>query len=363
MRKSGICKLKLLVLFFTLAGVSTFVLYGQGEVYDNGWWVMTYNVENLLDTIDRINTDDDEFTPESPKRWNSYRYYHKLDQIAQVISRAGGDAWPRLVALQEVEHGGVVSDLISRPSLLKAGYAYISTDSHDPRGMDVALLYRSQDMLLVEHRSYRISLPGDKRTRDILHATFRLGNEEPLHTLVVHLSSRRSGAKFSESYRRVAGRYLREICDSLYRSEGEGVRILVMGDFNGEPDEQATRTELGAYPEGEYNKAPSQADGIGLELINLAPQRGKDKPWGTYCYRGVWSQLDQCILSRSLYQRAKGIGYVPHSLEIFAPSYMRQGKTHAGILPPWRTYAGNYYAGGYSDHFPLRMRLVLKVIH
>lgn len=360
--KSEIYKLKLFALV-ALVSISAFALYGQGRVYDNGWWVMTYNVENLLDTIDRIDTEDDEFTPEGSKRWGTYRYYRKLERIAQVISRAGEEAWPRLVALQEIEHGGVVGDLIQRPALQRAGYAYLTTNSDDPRGMDVALLYRSQDMPLIEHRTYRVPLPDNKRTRDILHATLRLASDEPLHALVAHLPSRRSGAKLSEGYRRAFGRYLRGICDSLYQAEGEAVRILIMGDFNGEPNELATRAELGACPEDEYSEAPSQGDRIGLELINLAPQRSKDKPRGTYCYRGVWSQLDQCIISRALYQRAKGIGYVPHSLEIFAPAYIRRGKAHAGIEPPWRTYAGDYYAGGYSDHFPLRLRLTLKTPH
>ena len=36
--------------------------------------VAFYNVENLFDTVDNPATNDDEFTPEGDRRWNSSKY-------------------------------------------------------------------------------------------------------------------------------------------------------------------------------------------------------------------------------------------------------------------------------------------------
>ncbi len=44
--------------------------------------VMSYNVENLFDTLDDPAKDDDEFLPSGNRYWTPSRYYHKLQHIA-----------------------------------------------------------------------------------------------------------------------------------------------------------------------------------------------------------------------------------------------------------------------------------------
>ena len=45
---------------------------------------MFYNIENLFDTID-CNLNDDEFLPQGERRWNTYKYYRKLENIFKVM--------------------------------------------------------------------------------------------------------------------------------------------------------------------------------------------------------------------------------------------------------------------------------------
>ena len=66
--------------------------------------VMTYNVENFFDTRDNPTKNDDEFLPSGNRYWTQSRYYHKLQQIAKVISAAGEWSTPALIALCEVEN-------------------------------------------------------------------------------------------------------------------------------------------------------------------------------------------------------------------------------------------------------------------
>ena len=65
---------------------------------------MSYNFENLFDTIDNPHKNDDEFLPTGEKKWNSYRYNKKLRDIAKVIVAAGQD-WhnPDVIGLCEVK--------------------------------------------------------------------------------------------------------------------------------------------------------------------------------------------------------------------------------------------------------------------
>ncbi len=51
--------------------------------------VAFYNVENLFDTINDPNVRDDDFTPAGANRWNTKRYYEKLDNLAEVILKLG----------------------------------------------------------------------------------------------------------------------------------------------------------------------------------------------------------------------------------------------------------------------------------
>ena len=43
-----------------------------------------YNVENLFDTIKNPNTQDNEFLPNSTKKWNTDKYYYKLNQLKSI---------------------------------------------------------------------------------------------------------------------------------------------------------------------------------------------------------------------------------------------------------------------------------------
>ena len=51
-----------------------------------------YNLENLFDTLPGPN--DVEFTPDGPNKWNSERYYHKLNNMAEVIAQIGDEMFP-----------------------------------------------------------------------------------------------------------------------------------------------------------------------------------------------------------------------------------------------------------------------------
>ena len=103
--------------------------------------VAFYNVENLFDTRHDSLKQDYEYLPDGIRHWTPHRYWHKLDCVARTIASPGGERWPALVGLCELENDSVMYDLTRRSPLRAAGYQYLVTDGSDPRGIDVALLW------------------------------------------------------------------------------------------------------------------------------------------------------------------------------------------------------------------------------
>ncbi len=103
--------------------------------------IMSYNVENLFDTINDPENDED-FLPSGKLKWNSQRYQEKLNHIAQVINGVkteNGDHYPLVVGLIEVEHASCLEDLGALPSLAQAHYKVAFIEGEDERGIDVGL--------------------------------------------------------------------------------------------------------------------------------------------------------------------------------------------------------------------------------
>lgn len=317
--------------------------------------VLCYNVENLFDTIDDPHTDDNAFLPTGANRWMPHRYWRKLERIAEVISRSGAYLYPAFVGLTEVENESVIRDLVTHPRLEGAGYRYIVTEGRDPRGIDVALLYRPEIFNLEHTRAcnVRIQDEPERHLRHILLVTGRIEGEV-LHIMLCHLPSRRQGARVTEPYRRAVARRMRQICDSLYRADPSD-HILIMGDFNGMPSEVATRVDLGASLElpSTFSVSLSQE----LQLYNLSATTPEGTPPGSYYYRGRWEQIDQFIASESLLSGRHTLCYKQGSAHTYAPRYLGRRPRCAGYLAPWATYRGTHYLGGYSDHYPICLTL------
>ena len=90
-------------------------LYSQKNV--KSFLVVSYNVENLFDTIDSPLTEDDEFTPSGTKAWTHERYEKKLKDLSRVISSIPGKGLPALVGLCEIENRAVLEGLVKTQGL------------------------------------------------------------------------------------------------------------------------------------------------------------------------------------------------------------------------------------------------------
>jgi predicted extracellular nuclease len=301
--------------------------------------LVSYNVENLFDTIAR-NKLDEEFTPHSDKQWNSERYYKKLNNIAQVIRAVHTEELPEVIGLVEIENRSVLNDLVKTQSLALANYQIVHEDGPDPRGIDCAFLYNPNAFKYLSHQAIKVRFPfsGNHRTRDILYVK-GLVKKDTVHFFVNHWSSRRGGQEESEKKRVQSALVLKHFADSLL-TRNSHCKICIMGDFNDEPNDKSLNEAL---------TAGKLKDSTALKNILFAQKlAGK----GSYYYRGDYSMIDNLVVSNSLIDAKKGFRLYTNSGYIFNPEFICYTNKN-GDKSPNRTYGGNNYYGGYSDHFPV----------
>ncbi len=312
-----------------------------------------YNVENLYDTLDGPNNDE-EYLPGSAKDWNAKRYAKKPEHLAKVLGEMAVDVQPDglvCFGLCEVENRGVVEDLVRTGALTKRGYQVVHHDSPDRRGVDVAFVYNPKYFTLLNERAYRLRDPQDTtfRTRDQLVVS-GLMDGDTVSVIVNHWPSRFGGEKVSLPKRILAAKLGRHIIDSLL-ARNANARILYMGDLNDDPVDPSVRKFLGTTGDKELVSANKLYNPM-YDLFR--------KGIGTLAWRDSWNLFDQIILSPGLVSGQDGnLRY--YGVRVFNPPYLRLSEGNfAGY--PLRTYVGDNYQGGYSDHFPVYVILVREVV-
>ena len=316
---------------------------------------MFWNVENFFDyRNDSTSVSDREFSSLGERHWTKKRFYTKCNAFAKAVlwiaSTEGG--LPDVIGLAEVENAFVLRRAVGATALRKAGYKIVHYDSPDPRGIDVALLYRAPSVELVSSKAIHID---SMRTRDILHVRLRArdgpgsspGGPETDY-FVCHLPSKYGGEKESLSRRARAVDRLLEAVDSVSkispraslgrndsicitsspschfeRSREISCPIVIMGDFNDTPESPAFEELSRRF---QPLAKPLAAKGL-----------------GTIRFDGRWDFIDHFYVSPGLEAEMKPIQ---------VPFLMTFDRSHGG-LKPLRTYSGPRYTAGVSDHLPI----------
>ncbi len=304
-----------------------------------------YNLENLFDTQDDPKTDDKDFLPGARLQWSDERYHIKLERLASVIAEIGGAAGLDVLGVAEVENRQVLEDLVKEPAIAGRHYSIVHFDSPDPRGIDVALLYKPERFTPTAQRSVPIALPDTTMgTRDILVVDGQL-NGTPLTLMVGHWPSRRSGRK-SVNRRYAAARQARRVIDEQLKADPQA-RIVLMGDLNDAPTDTAVVQLLNSSPD--LKNLPKGKLYNAYYDLQVA---GK----GTMYYRSRPDVFDMMLLSPGLAQ-GPGLRFRPGSAAIYSPERLTNPQPK---FPgePLGTYIGRKYLGGCSDHFPVYLTLV-----
>ncbi len=309
-----------------------------------------YNVENLFDPSNDSLKNDDEFTPDGMRNWSTYRYWEKTNRMAKAILSIGEGSPPALIGLAEIENRKVLNDLCQSKVLSKFKYQIIHFESDDWRGIDVAMLYDPSQFSLLFSKKIKIKSPNDAdfATRDLLYVKGTVGSsKQELHLVICHWPSRYGGQAQSEPKRILAAQHVKAWSDSLLLRNPKNA-LLIMGDLNDEWDNISIRDTLGAKPFLDNELA---LGGLTNLMANLNPQEGSHR------YRGVWSYLDQIIVSQQLLNTT-GLRIKQQQAHICRHPYLLETDEKYPGQKPYRSFIGMRYNGGFSDHLPVFVDLI-----
>lgn len=308
---------------------------------ENQFKIVFYNTENIFDTIDDPSKSDEDFLPSSKVAWTSERYDHKLGNIAKALIAIDSTNYPAIIGLSEVENITVLNDLINRTRLRSGSYQAILEEGSDQRGIDVALIFRTNVMKYIRHRAFPSA--QSFKTRTVLYVCLTDAKKDTFHLFVNHWKSRTGGATETESKRLENAIILKHLSDSLL-TRNPKANIVIMGDFNDEPNNKSLTEMLQArQPDKKF---------ISTMLYNLMYDRFLQGE-GTLYYKD-WDLFDQFIVSGNLLGKKAGKGariLHPYAY-IFKPDWLLY-KNKSGDMTPNRTAGSREYFGGYSDHLPV----------
>ncbi len=299
--------------------------------------VAFWNVENFFDTRNDTLKNDDAFTPQGENHWNTKRFELKRDNIYKVIVAMGA---PMVLGLAEVENKYVLEQLCRATPLRKLNYGWIHYDSPDMRGIDCALLYRKNQFKPFRSKPVNMSdSAANYFTRDVLMVGGVTATGDSLYILVCHMPSKLGGDNADRHRRRIA-KTVRNIVDTV-ASAHPMAAVVVVGDFNADPHEAEFRRAFG------FDSKGRNAEG----LTNLMYALGEDE--GSHNYGGHWSYLDQIMIKMPGADRAS---VMPRAV-LFRPDFMIERDERHATERPFRTYSGQKYRGGFSDHLPVYVDL------
>lgn len=353
--------------------------------------IMSYNVENLFDTLHDEGKDDYEFLPiNNPEKencdfkkgyykeackktnWTEDRLELKLSQIKKAVSAQG--EMPDMLAVLEVENVNIVSQLADY-----LGYPKFLVTSGEDRRIELAVLYKEDKVKLKEMKEIKITFPanvGVKNTRNILVANFtNLNNKDDVIGLYVnHWPSQASPS----AARVTAAKHIRKAIDQFTKKYGaDTYHVVAVGDFNTiekdtpKPFDQILDKEWEnrlVDVEETYRKSAHKNDPKKM-LKKMAPS--------SYYYSrdNTWNHLDHIFVSANLLDN-KGTEVLPEYFRIIAPDFLlktvvpgankdetgERAKPKACEFSAPKRYFHNATtpeAAGFSDHLPLVVKVRL----
>ncbi len=313
------------------------------------YYAAFWNVENLFDVAN------------SPRRseklqrtlrgelsgWTEARLGRKISQLASIVRKMNEGRGPDLMGVCEVENDHVLQRLAASCSLPGRNYQVAHHDMSDNRGIDVAFLYDAN--LFSAELTFSHYVVKRTATRDLFQVNFRSAAGTLLVVIGNHWPSRMGGRYETEPYRIMAGETLAYFHERIRQIHGTNVAVLAMGDFNDEPSDRAlTNYALSHHMRAKVTRARS------AKFLNLTwATMGSGQ--GTHYHDNTAAVLDQLLVSKGLLTGNSGFLALVDTVEIVRFPEMTAAGTYPVPIRFGRGAASN--PDGYSDHFPIAMRL------
>jgi endonuclease/exonuclease/phosphatase family metal-dependent hydrolase len=316
---------------------------GRGEVT-----IAAYNVNALFDGTD----DGTEYSDYSVASgtWTPELYAMRLSNLADVV-KACARGGPDVIALEELENPGVLSDL-NRGYLKSCGYTWQAMAPARGAAINTGILSR---LKIIHATAHALSAPGSEGMRNILEIEVETSHVN-VTIFANHWKSKLGGDEETEPLRIEAASILKRRISEIAPT---GTAVIVLGDLNENADEYERAGR--SYPTAlmPIGDASGSASGGSLllatkpEELSAAPAGSLYDPWfglpgeGSYWHGGRWETIDHILLSSDFFT---GTGLKYRSFEPVTASFLLDGKGHPLA---WNGKKRQ----GYSDHLPVVVHL------
>ncbi len=333
-----------------------FILPGCGQVQSLFGWerdvpgsrdltVMTYNVQNLFNAI----YDGDEYPEYDPRRgcWDFAGYHQRLARLRDVLLRESDDG-PDVVLFQEIEHEGILDDLVNG-YLRGKGYDFRAATLVDGSAIEVGIISK----IPITDIRFHHGQAGDARSpRPVMESVLK-APWGTLHLFNSHWKSKIGGAQQTELRRIASSLVIRSRIAEIRRRDQDSY-IIIAGDLNETPWEpREYETALRIYEAGGYREFPRSLQLTGDHEHADAAKKTFYSPWlkdggmnmeGSYLYRGVWEAIDHLMFCENFFS-GSGLEYV--SSYVMTDGLLGDD----GGPDAWSLHIRR----GYSDHLPVIM--------
>ncbi len=344
------------------------------------WW----NLQNFFDTDDDPISKDFEYT--AAKGWTQEVFEAKKANLAAALSATHGEAGPEILAVAEIEKDALLGELIDEMGNPNLKVVEDAAGTSDLRGIDVAMAIDTQKLRLLSVDSHLVHLRY--RTRDILEVKLEVKETgEQLVVIASHWPSRSRGRYRSEPLRIAVAEHIAYLVEAHVKVEPEEYenlrdgddlaavrdawesKVIVVGDFNDEPDDRSVVDHLKASNDlDRVVGATNDIDGFETEtasyraqdvfLFNASWKFLPVQQAGTYFLDSLrsgerltnrYQMLDQLVASRGLVS-GNGLTLDIESVEIFDDKIVAtQSKRPRAFKKSTKK--------GTSDHLPLNATL------
>ena len=347
--------MKKILLLFLLVFITNTAAFCQTDYQIKT--IAFYNLENLFDTVDDTEKNDEASPIMGILKNRDSIYTLKLNNMAKVLSEIGvkeAKNTPAVIGVAEIENRKVLEDLTKTTILAKNNYQIIHYDSPDLRGIDVAFLYKESDFRPIHHEVFELKLWEENGmriyTRDQLLVSGYL-NGEFMHFIVNHWPSRRGGEEKSSHKREKAAYLNTQIIEKIKLSD-PNPKVIIMGDFNDDPHNKSLKKVLNTK-----SKKANVKEGDIYNPMEDMFRRGQN----TLVYRDNINLFDQILFTSPLLTMTKDYAsFKMYKTAVFRPQYLTtQTGKYKGY--PHRSFSGNNFINGYSDHYPVYMYLIKEL--
>lgn len=312
--------------------------------------IATWNVENLFDTeVNQPNRRDEEFTPQSWRRWTPERYETKLTNLAWVIHQMQ----PDILCVTEVENRGVLEQLNQRLQEIH-GWSFAAIaheDSSDYRGIDNAILSRFP---IKKQRLFRFN-----NRRGALFATIDVP-QAPITVVANHWKSQSGDTKENNQLRANEADATRKVI-LKHLKQDPSLSLVIAGDFNVDHDDPCMQDTFLATVNKNKSYSSPRENPIFYNLIGDIPEKER----GSYFYarHKNWHTYDAIMVQPEMLKGPEAPGpswrtspSKARATYVFALKEMRElgdGRPKAYRRVRIKGKPANYYVEGYADHFPI----------